>query len=262
MLDRFLVVANWKMYGHRGHWAQLAQQVAAGVQAVPQVEVLLCPPFLGIPEVAALQPTWPTAGGRLHLGAQDVGIHETGPHTGEVGAGMLKSFGVSHVLVGHSERRREQREDNVMIAEKTQAARRHQLVPIVCVGETAIERNNGKTFEVIDLQFLEVFEALNISLPTDVMLAYEPVWAIGSGQTPGVAEVAAVTRFLRAALVAKFGEMGYDIRILYGGSISPDNAALYLTVPELAGYLVGGASLQAETLVKVTQLCQEWKRFG
>lgn len=253
----FLIAGNWKMFGGKGQWASLARDLTHQAEDMV-VEMAIFPPMLGLAEVEAVLNESHSS---LVLGAQNVAYKETVASTGEVSAAMLRGYGCRYVIVGHSERRRDQREDNVMVAEKIRQCRLQHLVPMVCVGETLAERNGGKAIDVIDLQFLEATDALILSDPSEVILAYEPVWAIGSGQTPTVEQLAEVFQFLRASLVAKYGEMGYDIRILYGGSVSPDNATTYLDIQDLGGYLVGGASLKVSAFVAIAQAVQSYRKL-
>lgn len=244
------------MSGSRGQWAALAREVvqqAAGLKA----ELAIFPPFIGIPEVSVTLAGQSAVG----LGAQNVAYKEIVAATGEISATMLHSYGCRYALVGHSERRRDQREDNIMVAEKIRQCHLHRMTPIICLGETQAERASGKAIEIIDVQFLDAIEHLNISEPADIVLAYEPVWAIGSGLTPTLDQLAEVFRFLRASLVAKYGEMGYDIRILYGGSVSPDNATSYLDIEDLGGYLVGGAALKASSFIAIAQAVQSYRKL-
>lgn len=257
MYSPFLIAGNWKMFGSRGQWATLARELTQQASGL-KTELAIFPPFIALPEVEAVLSANAAS---IALGAQDVAYKEVVASTGEISASMLKAYGCQYVLVGHSERRRDQHEDNIMVAEKIRQCHLHRMTPIVCLGETLAERNAGRAIEVIDLQFLDAFETLNISEPADIVLAYEPVWAIGSGQTPTLEQLAEVFRFLRASLVAKYDEMGYDIRILYGGSVSPDNATAYLDIQDLGGYLVGGAALKASSFVAIAQAVQSYRKL-
>jgi len=256
MYSPFIIAGNWKMSGGRGQWATLAREITQQAQGL-RVELAIFPPFIALPEVEAVL----TGSATIALGAQDVAFKDVVASTGEISASMLKGYGCQYVLVGHSERRRDQHENNIMVAEKIRQCHLHRMTPIVCLGETQAERAAGKAIEVIDLQFLDAIETLNISEPADLVLAYEPVWAIGSGQTPTLDQLAEVFRFLRASLVAKYDEMGYDIRILYGGSVSPDNATAYLDIQDLGGYLVGGAALKASSFVAIAQAVQSYRKL-
>jgi triosephosphate isomerase len=256
MYSPFLIAGNWKMSGSRGQWAALTRDILAQAQGL-KPELAIFPPFIALPEVEATLSGSPI----LALGAQDVAYKEVVASTGEISATMLKAYGCQYVLVGHSERRRDQHEDNIMVAEKIRQCHLHRMTPIVCLGETQAQRAAGRAIEVIDLQFLDAIETLNISEPADLVIAYEPVWAIGSGQTPTLEQLTEVFRFLRASLIAKYGEMGYDIRILYGGSVSPDNATAYLDIQDLGGYLVGGASLKANSFVAIAQAVQSYRKL-
>jgi triosephosphate isomerase (TIM) len=243
---RLLVAGNWKMNGlaaalgeaRRVRERLVEPDFAAGVDA------MICPPATLIAALAR-----EAAGSRLLVGAQDCHAAASGAHTGDVAAEMLKDAGASAVIVGHSERRADHGERSRDVKAKALAAHRAGLAAIVCIGETAGERRAGLTLEVVARQ-------LAASLPekataADTVVAYEPVWAIGTGLTASTADVAQVHGFLRTALVGRFGEEGGAMRILYGGSVKPDNARQLMAVGDVDGALVGGASLKADDFLAI-----------
>ena len=233
---RPLIAGNWKMNGGMAEAAALAGAVAAGAGTGP--EILVCPPFPYVPGVAAA-----LAGRAVAVGGQDCHAAAKGAHTGDVSAPMLKDVGASFVILGHSERRANHGETDAAVRAKTEAALAAGLTPIVCVGESEAERLAGAAEAVVTTQ-------LDGSLPEGFaaaggVVAYEPVWAIGTGRTPTEAEIAAVHATIRARLVARFGAAGGGLRILYGGSMKPSNAAAILALANVDGGLIGGASLVA-----------------
>ena len=233
---RPLVAGNWKMNGIAASLAE-ADAMAKGLSN-EAADVLICPPATLVAKLADT-----LAGSRIAVGGQDCHAKASGAHTGDIAAEMLKDAGASAVIVGHSERRTDHLESDALVRSKAEAAHRAGLVAIVCVGETAAERQSGQTLTVVARQ-------LAGSLPescraADTIIAYEPVWAIGTGLTPTVADVAEVHGAIRAALAARFGGEGQGMRILYGGSVKASNAKELMSVPNVNGALVGGASLKA-----------------
>ena len=235
-MRRKLVVGNWKMHGSHAANAQLL----GGLQAAgPWVaEVAVCPPFPYLAEVAlSLQ------GGEIAWGAQDCSAHESGAHTGEVSAAMLAEFGCRYVIVGHSERRAGHAESDQLVADKAKAALAHRLTPIVCVGETLEERDAGRTDDVVKRQMSAVIHTIGHCI-SQIVVAYEPVWAIGTGKTASPAQAQAVHALLRVQLHAATAHAG-DMRLLYGGSVKADNAQTLFGQPDIDGGLIGGAALKA-----------------
>jgi triosephosphate isomerase (TIM) len=233
---RKLAAGNWKMNGTGADLSEVQALLAAGT--APGCEMLLCPPATLIARMAEL-----ARGTALMVGAQDCHAKAAGAHTGDLSATMLLDAGASHVILGHSERRTDHGETDAQVLAKAEAAMGAGLVAIVCLGETEAERDAGATLDVIGRQLLG-------SVPltaTDAALvvAYEPVWAIGTGRTPTLAEIAEVHRFLRARLKARLGHTAIGVRLLYGGSVKPSNAAEIFALPDVDGALVGGASLKA-----------------
>jgi triosephosphate isomerase len=231
---RQLIAGNWKMNGLTAAASELANAIGAGAGNL-SCDLLICPPFTQLGAVA-LQ----LRGTEVALGAQDCHAASSGAHTGDISAAMLADLGCTAVILGHSERRQNHHETDHAVHAKVLSAQRHGLTPIVCVGETEAERDAGQHLAIVGDQIAG-------SLPHIFagVIAYEPIWAIGTGRTPTEADVEAMHRYIRAALMARLGPPGADIRILYGGSVKPDNAAALLAVPEVGGALVGGASLNA-----------------
>ena len=241
---RKLVVGNWKM---NGSIAALRQLVGIGEAALKAggVDVAVCPPF------TLIAPAVTRSGGRLAIGAQDCHSAESGAHTGSVSADMIKEAGARLAIVGHSERRAEQNETDPIIRAKAEAVLRHGLTAIVCVGEGEIDRAAGDQWAVVERQLVG-------SLPDEweegeLVVAYEPVWAIGTGNVATAADVTEMHAAIRAHLVDRLGDQGSHLRILYGGSVKPDNAAELFGCPEVDGALVGGASLTAAQFAPIIE---------
>jgi len=236
MTRRKLVVGNWKMNGARVANVELLDALK---QAGPFVaETAVCAPFPYLADVAlSLQ------GAEIAWGAQDCSAHESGAYTGEVGAAMLAEFGCRYVIVGHSERRAYHAESDQLVADKAKTALAHRLTPIVCVGETLAERETGQTDAVVKRQLSAVIHTLAHCI-SQVVVAYEPVWAIGTGRTATPEQAQAVHALLRAQLKAASEKAG-EMKILYGGSVKADNAVALFAQADIDGGLIGGASLKA-----------------
>lgn len=231
-----LAAGNWKMNGSLAALAEVDALIAA--DPAPACEMLLCPPT---PLIAAMAAR--AEGSALQVGGQDCHQNSSGAHTGDVSAAMLAEAGASHVILGHSERRADHGESSDLVRQKAEAALAAGLIAVVCLGETEAERDAGATLAVIGAQ-------LDASIPAGstaatVVIAYEPVWAIGTGRTPTLAQIAEVHGFLRARLAGLIGAEAAGLRLLYGGSVKPSNAAEIFALPEVDGALVGGASLKA-----------------
>jgi triosephosphate isomerase len=248
MSERPYIVGNWKMNGTRAMLAE-ARAIDRGAERLMKVEVALAPPF------TLIHATRKEAG-LIGVGAQDCHAADGGAHTGDVSAAMLKDSGAGFVIVGHSERRADHGESDADVKAKAQSALVAGLAVIVCVGETEADRDAGKAEQVVSRQ-------LEGSLPDGdgaagrVTVAYEPVWAIGTGRTPTVADIGAMHRAIRERLTAIYGDAGAAIRILYGGSVKPENAGELLTADEVGGALVGGASLTAESFLGIVAAAHE-----
>jgi triosephosphate isomerase len=209
-------------------------------------ELLLCVPFTSLPGMAEAAFGWPVS-----LGAQDVSPHEEGAYTGEVSAAMLADLGVRYVIVGHSERRQYHREDDATVAAKARQALAHGLTPIICVGENRAERDAGRATEVVLGQLAGSLAGVTPATADQVVIAYEPVWAIGTGLTATAEDAQAMSASIREALLKHLPTLGASLRILYGGSMKPSNAAELLAKPDINGGLIGGASLQVDDLLAI-----------
>lgn len=239
---RVLIAGNWKMNGRLGEATALAQAVAKGAKAGGP-ELLVCPPFPVLASVKGVLAAAPVA-----LGAQDCHAKVSGAHTGDVAAEMLRDVGCSYVIVGHSERRTDHEEIDADVRAKAEAALRAGLKPIVCVGETLAQRDAAQTLGVVADQIAHSIP--DAATAANVVVAYEPVWAIGTGRTPTVEQVAEVHAKIRADLEARFAD-GASFRILYGGSVKGSNAAELLAVENVDGALIGGASLKADEFLAI-----------
>ena len=247
-----LIAGNWKMNGGFGANQKLLDEVLAGMaSAPPRCDVAVCVPFPYLAQVQDYQDRSRDAAGQsqLALGAQDVSAHESGAYTGDVSAAMLREFGVRYAIVGHSERRQYQGETDVQVAQKVQRALAAGLTPVVCVGETLREREEGMTEFIVKRQLSAVIH-LNGHCISEIVVAYEPVWAIGTGKTATPEEAQAVHAVLRAQLKAA-SDHADRVRILYGGSMNAANAAELLAQPDIDGGLIGGASLKAPDFLKI-----------
>jgi triosephosphate isomerase len=241
-----LVAGNWKMNGTRAGVAELLDGVKAGMGDVRTAEVAVCPPFVFIPEAASrLQGT------AIAWGGQNLSTHASGAYTGEVAASMLTDFGCKYVIVGHSERRTLYGEDDAVVAEKFEVARKAGLVPIFCVGETLEEREANATEAVVARQLDAVLERFGAQALAAGVIAYEPVWAIGTGRTATPEQAQDVHAFIRGRVAAKDAAVAAGVRILYGGSMKPDNAAELMAKPDIDGGLIGGASLKASDFLAI-----------
>jgi triosephosphate isomerase len=244
-----LCIGNWKMYGTLAEARPLATGVRDGLRRVKDVEVVLCPPFTALSAVGEI-----VAGSSLELGAQNCHPELSGPHTGEIAPPMLAELGCRFVILGHSERRREMGETDELINRKVRSVLSQGLTPILCVGETAEERRQGLTFTTVEGQLRAGLAEVAADAIGSVVLAYEPVWAIGTGAnaTPGQAgEVHGYLRGLLSELASK--DAASAIRIVYGGSVKPENAEALAAEPEIDGALVGGASLNAQAFVTIVK---------
>jgi triosephosphate isomerase len=244
-----LCIGNWKMHGTLAEARVLATALRDGLRRPRGVEVVVCPPFTALSTVADI-----LNGSPIRLGAQNCHWAPAGPHTGEIAPPMLVELGCRYVLVGHSERRREMGETDEQINRKVRAALSHGLTPVLCVGETAEERRQGLTFTTVEGQLRAALAGLGAEDIARVLLAYEPVWAIGTGVNATPAQAAEVHGYLRGLLSELTSkETAGTIRILYGGSVKADNADALAAEPEIDGVLVGGASLQAAGFIAIAR---------
>jgi triosephosphate isomerase (TIM) len=243
-----LIAGNWKMNGSLEANAALLEALAKGLANPPACEVAICVPAPYLAQVQQLRTAKPGLS-VVELGAQDVSVHASGAYTGEVSASMLKEFGCRFAIVGHSERRQYHGETDAVVADKAKSALACGVTPIVCVGETLAEREAGHTEEVVKRQLAAVIHT-NGHCISEIVVAYEPVWAIGTGKTASPDEAQAVHAVLRAQLKAATDQFA-RVKILYGGSMNAANAATLLAQPDIDGGLIGGASLKAPDFLTI-----------
>lgn len=249
MARRPLMAGNWKMHKTLSESVDLVTKLRTALAGNSDREVLVCPPFTALTRVAG-----ELAGSGIAVGAQNLNDHTQGAFTGEVSAAMIKDAGATYVIVGHSERRQLYGESDAVVNQKTRLALDTGLTPIVCVGETLAEREGGKTFTVIETQITGGLKGFSTAEAGRLVVAYEPVWAIGTGKTASPAQAQEVHAFIRRRLDALFGPKVADgVRVLYGGSVKPDNIDSLMAEPDIDGGLVGGASLKAEDFIRIAQ---------
>jgi triosephosphate isomerase (TIM) len=246
---RPLIAGNWKMNGLKSSLGEFEAMLAGASEVAAKADLLVCPPATLIAEFAKKA----RGSKSLAVGAQDCHTKAFGAHTGDISAEMLADAGAHAVIVGHSERRADHGETDVLVRQKAEAAWRAGLTAIVCIGETQLQRDSGQTLEICRSQ-------LSLSLPdkakaNSLVVAYEPVWAIGTGLTPTVGDVEQIHDFIRELLTARFNTEGARMRILYGGSVKPSNAAELMAVANVNGALVGGASLKAADFLAIASSC-------
>ena len=250
MARKPLIAGNWKMNGTGASLNQLmmiGNGFMSGLDA--EAEAVVCVPATLITRAAEILSRTP-----VHVGGEDCHADESGAHTGDISAEMLKDAGASHVIVGHSERRADHGEDDAAVHAKAEAAWRAGLVAIICIGETRAEREAGATLDILSRQIAG--SVPSSATAANTVLAYEPVWAIGTGLTPTTADVAEAHAHIRARLTEKLGPAAAKIRILYGGSVKPSNARELLSVANVDGALVGGASLKAADFLGIADACR------
>ncbi|BCX89907.1 triosephosphate isomerase [Methylomarinovum tepidoasis] len=243
-----LVVGNWKMNGTRTSARDLAAAIAGGLPANCPVAVGVCPSFVFIPAVAEQLQDTP-----VQVGAQNVADQDAGAFTGEVSAPMLKEFGCTLAIVGHSERRLIYGEGDALVAARYQKAIEHGICPLLCIGETLEQREAGETFAVVDRQLQAVLDVAGIDSLKQAVIAYEPVWAIGTGRTATPQQAQEVHAHIRRQLAAQGEEIAAQVRILYGGSVNADNAASLFAMADIDGGLIGGASLKADSFLSIVK---------
>jgi triosephosphate isomerase len=248
--ERKLIIAgNWKMNKTVAEGLDLVQGLKRELVNVKEVDIVVCPPFTALSEVSKA-----ILDSSLRLGAQNMSENNDGAFTGEIAAGMLKEFSVRYVILGHSERRQFQKESDALIAKKALAAHAASLKPIVCVGETLEEREGGKTQSVVATQIKGSLAGLSRDQMAETVLAYEPVWAIGTGKTASPAQAQEVHAFIRKQLVELFDEgTARRVRIQYGGSVKPANAREIMSQTDVDGALVGGASLEVRSFSDIVK---------
>jgi triosephosphate isomerase len=251
-MRKFLVAGNWKMHGDEASNRALVSGIIEGAPNAENVSLLVCPPYPYLASVAGqLQ------GSNVGLGAQNVSEHETGAYTGEVAPAMLRDVGCGYAIVGHSERRTLYGETSEQVAEKMAAALAEGLIPILCVGETLEQRESGSTEQVVAEQLVAAIERNGIAAVGSSVIAYEPVWAIGTGKTATPEQAQDVHRYIRSVLAQHDPSVAEKVQILYGGSVKGDNAAGLFGMPDIDGGLIGGASLKAADFLAIARAATE-----
>ena len=245
-MRQLLIAGNWKMHGTRATAARLVGEILQTLDLADGCEAAVCPPFVHLPEVARL-----VTGSTLVLGAQNLCAEQEGAYTGEISGAMLWDIGCHYVIVGHSERRTLYGESDALVARKFMAAQRAGLTPILCVGETLEQRRSDQTRAVVTRQLQAVLDAAGIAAFGQAVIAYEPVWAIGTGNTATPQQAQGVHVLIRASLTGWDAKIAANIRLLYGGSVKASNAAELFRMPDIDGGLVGGASLEAHEFVAI-----------
>ncbi|MDF2874126.1 MAG: tpiA [Sporomusa sp.] len=244
-----IIAGNWKMHKTAGEGVTLVEQLKNLTNTVTGVEIVICPPFTALAAIAGA-----VAGTNIGLGAQNMHWEDKGAFTGEVSPGMVKDIGCTHVIIGHSERRQYFAETDQTVNNKVKAAFKTGLTPILCVGETLAEREAGTTEQVVGTQTRGGLAGLTAEQVANLVLAYEPVWAIGTGRTASADDANAVCAFIRRTVATLFGQAAAEkVRIQYGGSVKPDNVAELMAKPDIDGALVGGASLEADSFSKLVR---------
>jgi triosephosphate isomerase len=241
-----LIAGNWKMNGSRESVFELLKGIREGMSQVTDAEVAVCPPYVFIPDVQGH-----LTGTKISWGGQDLSIEEKGAYTGEVSGSMLADFGCKYVIVGHSERRSYHAESDQQVAEKYKAAMDAGLKPILCVGETLEERESDATESVVERQLKAVIEHCGVASLGEGVIAYEPVWAIGTGKTATPEQAQQVHGFIRGMIAQLDSGVAEKVQILYGGSMKPSNAAELISKPDIDGGLIGGAALKAEDFLGI-----------
>jgi triosephosphate isomerase (TIM) len=248
--DRKLIIAgNWKMNKTVAEALDLVNDLLRELANIKEVDIVISPPFTALCEASKA-----TLNSNIRLGAQNMSEHNYGAYTGEIAAGMLKEFSVRYVILGHSERRQYQKESDELVSKKTHAAHAASLKPIVCVGESLAEREGGLTEKVLATQVRGSLSGLSKEQMEETIIAYEPVWAIGTGRTATTAQAQETHAFIRGILGKMFDEtVARRVRIQYGGSVKPGNARELMSMPDVDGALVGGASLEARSFADIVK---------
>lgn len=250
-MRRPLIAGNWKMHGSRTENAELIEGLLLGLPGQTPAEIAVCPPSVYLWEIARLLKS-----SSIALGAQSVCAEPVGAFTGEVSAAMVKDVGCKYVIVGHSERRALYKEDDELVARKFLAVQSQALIPILCVGETLDERERGQTKQVVSRQLGAVLDLAGVAAMRASVIAYEPVWAIGTGKNATPAQAQEVHAHIRADVAAHDAKIAADLRVLYGGSVKAANARELFAMSDVDGGLVGGASLKADEFLKICAAAQ------
>lgn len=250
-MRKIIIAGNWKMYKTSFEAVELVTELKRTLGDMNDVDVVVCTPFTALSEVKDILNDC-----SIGLGAQNIYWEDFGAFTGEVSAPMIKAIGVEYVIIGHSERRQFFGETDATVNKKIKAALKHALIPIVCIGEVLGERESGKTFDVIKTQLEGSLVNLTALEMENIVLAYEPVWAIGTGKTATPAQAQEVHKFIRDWLTKKYdAAIANKVRIQYGGSVKPENTAELMGQPDIDGALVGGASLKSDSFTAIVKNC-------
>lgn len=248
-MRRALIAANWKMHGSREFIRELVGQLLPSLSdGINGVDLVLCPPFPYLTQVAEL-----SKGAELVLGAQNISSESEGAYTGEVSGRMLTDCQVRYVIVGHSERRKLMFEDDALVALKFAAVQANGMIPILCVGETLEEREGGKAASVVERQLKAVLDSSGVQSFERAVIAYEPVWAIGTGCSASTEQAQDMHASIRRMIAERDPEVSQNVQIVYGGSVNPDNAPDLFSQPDIDGGLIGGASLNAQSFIRICQ---------
>ncbi len=244
-MRRSLVVGNWKMNGTLASAKSLAEAIVSGIDNT-NADIAVCPPFVYLRDIDQI-----LQGSHLKFGAQNVADQESGAYTGEISASMLNDINCAYAIVGHSERRSYYGDTNDSVAKRFSQALSQSIIPILCVGETLEQREQGNTFNIVDEQLDAVIDLAGIASFENAVIAYEPVWAIGTGKTASDEQAQEVHQYIRQQLAKRSQGIADKIQILYGGSVKPDNAKGLFAMEDIDGGLIGGASLDAESFLKI-----------
>ncbi|MDY4480520.1 MAG: triose-phosphate isomerase [[Pasteurella] aerogenes] len=255
MARRPLVMGNWKLNGSKAFTKELITGLKAELAGVDGCDVAIAPPVMYLAEAEAA-----LAGSQIALGSQNVDVNVQGAFTGDISTAMLKDFGAKYIIIGHSERRTYHKESDEFIAKKFAALKEAGLVPVLCIGESEAENEAGKTQEVCARQIDAVINALGVEAFNGAVIAYEPIWAIGTGKSATPAQAQAVHAFIRGHIAAKSQAVADQVIIQYGGSVNDANAAELFTQPDIDGALVGGASLKAPAFAVIVKAAAQAKR--
>ena len=246
-MKKLFIVANWKMNGNKESNEKLVNYINEKVDKDPNIEVIICPPFTYLTQILELKiPS-------IKIGAQNISESQNGAFTGEISGSMLQDMKIDYVIIGHSERRQMYNDTNTVIAQKFELAHQNNLIPILCVGESLSERKTGQTLSVVEAQIKSVIEATRIELFTKSIIAYEPVWAIGTGETASPEQAEEVHSNIRSIIEEYDSKIATSIPILYGGSVNGANSKDLFTMGNINGGLIGGASLNGEEFVEIYQ---------
>ncbi|MGA2298685.1 MAG: triose-phosphate isomerase [FCB group bacterium] len=251
-MKKFLIAGNWKMNTTTSDAAELAKTIYDGIRNESlNIKILVCPPFTNLHPVYNI-----IKNSQISLGAQNCYFEAKGAFTGEISISMLKELNCSYIIIGHSERRNIFGETDELINKKAKAILENDLIPVICIGETLTERQNNDTFKVLDRQLNKVFNNIDKSFVEKIVIAYEPVWAIGTGIAAVPEQVQEAHSFIRNKLIDIFGEQASSIYILYGGSLNEENAISVLELDDVDGGLIGGASLKAKSFLSIISTAQ------